>query len=156
MKTLSIYTLTFQDGTTVDQQFEGFLQFKNETMTQMIVKAEFVKQWEEEDAVPVEVVNPVAVVEEVAMVEETPVEVVEKPVHKKFKRRQLKRNKNLYKELLAEDKAVKEFLSFDFKVGLNDEQKQMSLSDIEDCLQFIGIKDEDIGTNNTDESSELR
>lgn len=87
MKTLSIYTLTFQDGTTVDQQFEGFLQFKNETMTQMIVKAEFVKQWEEEDAVPVEVVNPVAVVEEVAMVEETPVEVVEKPVHKKFKRR---------------------------------------------------------------------
>lgn len=68
----------------------------------------------------------------------------------------MKRNKNLYKELLAEDKAVKEFLSFDFKVGLNDEQKQMSLSDIEDCLQFIGIKDEDIGTNNTDESSELR
>lgn len=83
MKTMTTYTLTFQDGTSLDQTFEGFLQFKNDEVQHLIVKAELIRQWEEK------VVEPVAVVEESASVEKEvePVEVVEKPVQHKFKRK---------------------------------------------------------------------
>ncbi len=71
MNQFSIYKLTFQDGSESEQQFNGYLQFKNDEISQMITKAELIKQWEEE------VVEPVAVEIEADKVEEVEDELVQ-------------------------------------------------------------------------------
>lgn len=48
IKTYSIYTLTFDDGTSIDHQFTGYLQFKDSENAHAIVKAEMVRRWDEE------------------------------------------------------------------------------------------------------------
>lgn len=69
MKKMSVYKLTFEDGLDQDQTFEGFLQFKNDVMEKKIVKAELIKEWEEE------VVEAVADIVEADKVEDESVEV---------------------------------------------------------------------------------
>ncbi len=87
-KQMSRYTLTFRSGETMDQMFEGFLQFKNDTMAEMIVKAELVEAWmQDAEGNRVNQADPVVVAEEPAIVEEHAVEVMETPINKKFKRR---------------------------------------------------------------------
>lgn len=70
-KEMSSYRLTFQDGTVSEQTFEGFLQFKNDEGSRMIVQAELINQWNEE------VADPVAVEVEADKVEEVEAELVE-------------------------------------------------------------------------------